>query len=145
MLLARHGPVHHELVEGCIDKPFMLRQAQHERLSLKCPYNDGLISNLDETSIIFGDSQNGAKWIHSFPARKRKRKKKLSPAKKKQFPNQSRFLKGNSVLHPIQDDLDSPLRGDETPARLKALSEDTSREESNPFLKKSLPETDRKK
>jgi hypothetical protein len=38
--------VHPELVEGCVATPFMLRHAQHERLSLQHPYNYKLISTL---------------------------------------------------------------------------------------------------
>jgi len=32
-------------VEGCWIQPFMLRQAQHEREDLPCPYNYGPIDN----------------------------------------------------------------------------------------------------
>ena len=34
-----------EPVEGCWIQPFMLRQAQHEREDLPCPYNYGPIDN----------------------------------------------------------------------------------------------------
>jgi hypothetical protein len=37
------GPVHPELVEGRVAKPFMLREPQHERLIFQRPFNYGLI------------------------------------------------------------------------------------------------------
>ena len=37
MVLTPPVTVHPELVEGCVATPFMLRQAQHERLSLQGP------------------------------------------------------------------------------------------------------------
>jgi hypothetical protein len=43
MLFTHTIPVHPKLVEGCIATPFLLRQAQHERLSLHRPCNDGRI------------------------------------------------------------------------------------------------------
>ncbi len=45
MLFTWPGTVHPELVEGYVAKPFMLRQAQHERLNPQRPYNCGPISN----------------------------------------------------------------------------------------------------
>ena len=49
MLFTWPGTVYPELVEGCVAKPFMLRQAQHGRLSRQRPYNYGPISNASFT------------------------------------------------------------------------------------------------
>ena len=46
MLFTQAVTVHPELVEGCVATPFMLRQAQHERLSLQRPSNYGLINKV---------------------------------------------------------------------------------------------------
>ncbi len=56
MLFTQAVTVHPELVEGCVATPFMLRQAQHERLSLQRPYNYGLISNSINNLRLFSGS-----------------------------------------------------------------------------------------
>jgi len=45
MLFSLARTVHPEPVEGYVIKPFMLRQAQHEREDLQCLYNYGPINN----------------------------------------------------------------------------------------------------
>jgi hypothetical protein len=53
MLFTWPGTVHPELVEGCVAKPFMLRQAQHERLNPQRPYNCGPISKTLEALSLY--------------------------------------------------------------------------------------------
>jgi hypothetical protein len=52
MLFTSPSTVRPELVEGCPAKPFMLRQARHERLRDHCPYNYGLISKEGSPDLV---------------------------------------------------------------------------------------------
>ena len=57
----------------------------HENVRLK--FAIGKIGiNLDETSIIFGDSQNGATWDPFISSPKKEEKEKVEPGKEKAIP-----------------------------------------------------------